>query len=98
MVRRRPGSIKLRHLVAPIFVISIVVLSVLGFFWPVAWWLLAAELVLYFFFCTFAGSQATRKAKESWIMVMLMPVVFATIHLTWGSSFLLSLSGLRSKP
>ncbi|PYS68707.1 MAG: glycosyltransferase family 2 protein [Acidobacteria bacterium] len=98
MVRRRPGSIKLRHLVAPTFVISLVVLSLLGFFWQVGWWLLAVELVFYFSIALFAGSQATRKAKESWAMIMLMPVVFATIHLTWGSSFLLSLSGLRSKP
>ena len=73
-------------------------LSVLGFFWQGAWWLLAAELGSYFSFALFAGSQAARKAKESWTMIMIMPVVFATIHLTWGSSFLLSLSGLRSKP
>jgi succinoglycan biosynthesis protein ExoA len=98
MVRRRPGSIKLRHLVAPVFVISLLLLGAIGFWWRLAWWILAVELLLYFSLALFAAIQAARKAQAEWTMIMLLPVVFATIHLTWGSSFLLSLSGIRSKP
>jgi GT2 family glycosyltransferase len=95
MVRRRPRSIKLRHLVAPVFVISLLVLGILGLIWQAAWWLLLAEVCLYFIFALFAGWQAATRAKAGLEMILLMPMVFATIHITWGSSFLLSLLGVR---
>lgn len=89
MIRRQPQSIKLRHLVAPVFVASLVILGIAGFFWPPAWWLLLIELGVYLLFALFAAVRAAR--KEGLITILVMPFIFAVIHLTWGTSFLLRL-------
>jgi succinoglycan biosynthesis protein ExoA len=91
MIRLHPRSIKLRHLVAPVFVASIIVLAIAGIFWGPAWWLLFAELVTYLICALGAGVQAAKKSNGGLGMVLVMPLVFATIHLTWGSSFLIRL-------
>ncbi len=88
MVKLHPRSIKLRHLVAPVFVFSLLALAGLGFAWRVAWWMLLGEVAIYLLFALVAGWQAARKTGGNLAMTLLMPVVFATIHLTWGSSFL----------
>lgn len=95
MIRRQPGSIKPRHLVAPVFVLSILVLSLTGFFWRPAWWLLLVELAVYLLLSIAAGWQTARKADGGLGMAVVMPVVFGTIHLTWGTSFLLRFLGVR---
>ena len=91
MIRLHPRSTKLRHLVAPVFVASIIVLAIAGIFWKPAWWLLIAELVTYLICARVAGVQAAKKSNGGLGMVLVMPLVFATIHLTWGSSFLIRL-------
>lgn len=91
MIRLHPGSTKLRHLVAPVFVASIIVLAIVGILWEPAWWLLLAELVTYLICALVAGVQAAKKSNGGLGMVLVMPLVFATIHSTWGSSFLIRL-------
>ena len=97
MIRLQPRSIKLRHLVAPIFVISLAVLILAGLFWPIARWLLLAEVGVYLVLSLAAGWDAAKKAGGGLDLAPLLPIVFATIHLSWGSSFLfrLVLSGRR---
>lgn len=95
MIRRHPGSIRIRHLVAPLFVLSLLFLAAGGFVWRGAWWLLLTEVTVYLLTCLAAGLQATTRAKARPAMILLMPVVFATIHLTWGTSFLLRLLSPR---
>ena len=91
MIRLHPRSIKLRHLVAPLFVASLVILATAGIFWKPAWWLLLAEIITYLICATVAGLQAAKKSSGGLRMVLLMPLIFATIHLSWGSSFLVRL-------
>ena len=91
MVRLHPRSIKLRHLVAPLFVLSILFLGILGFIWKPAWWLLLIELLTYLLCAMLAGWQAAKRSDNDLAMALVMPLIFATIHLTWGSSFLIRL-------
>ena len=95
MVRLQPRSIKLRHLVAPVFVFSLIVLVLLSaVFWTPARWLLLVELAVYLFAALAAGWHTTRRTDRSGLgLVLLMPLVFATIHLSWGTSFLLGIIG-----
>jgi len=88
MIRLQPRSIKVRHSVAPLFVLSLISLGIAGLFWGPARWLLLADLALYVFATIIAASSATSRhgLRALWF---LMPPVFATIHLTWGASFLL---------
>ena len=91
MVRRRPKSVKLRHLIAPLFVASVLLLSLAGFFIRWAWWLLAIEIGLYLICSLIAGWSAARKVNQGLAMILLMPLVFGTIHICWGGNFLLGL-------
>ncbi len=88
MIRLQPKSIRLRHLVAPIFVCSLVLLFLGGFLWRWMWALLMLEVAVYLVAALVAGFQAARRAGGGVALILLMPVVFATIHLAWGSSFL----------
>jgi hypothetical protein len=97
MVWRQPRSIKLRHLVAPVFIVSLLALGILGLVWQAAWWLLLSELWVYFLLALFAGWQSANRAKSGFAMILLMPLVFATIHFAWGGGFLISFSGIRRK-
>jgi len=88
MVKLHPKSIRWRHLVAPLFVSSILILGLLGIIWPVAWLLLGLEVVAYLAFGLLLGRQSGPAAVP---LTLLMPLVFLTIHLSWGSSFLIGL-------
>jgi len=91
MIKLHPSSTKLRHLVAPLFFASILLLGLAGLFWRLAWWLLLAEIVTYLICATTAGWQASKRSRGGLRMVILMPLIFASIHLSWGSSFLVHL-------
>ena len=91
MVRLHPGSIKPRHMVAPLFVLSIPLLGLAGKWSSWAWWLLGLELALYAVLSVIFGFQVAPKSKRAAILALLMPVVFLTIHLTWGTNFLLGM-------
>lgn len=88
MIKLHPRSAKLRHLVAPLFVISFLVLGIVGIVWKPAWWLLLFEVVTYLVCALLAGWQAAKRSSDGLAMVLVMPLIFATIHLTWGFSFL----------
>lgn len=88
MVKLHPASIKLRHLVAPAFVSSIVLLTLAGVFVRVAWLVLSLELLLYFLLAVYFGFKIARKSSSGLSIMFLMPVVFFTIHVSWGTSFL----------
>jgi glycosyltransferase involved in cell wall biosynthesis len=95
MVRLHPRSLRVRHLVAPLFVISIFLLGVLGFLWAPFWSLLGFEVALYLMLAFGFGFAITRRGAGGIGLCLLMPLVFTTIHLAWGSSFLV---GLIRKP
>jgi glycosyltransferase involved in cell wall biosynthesis len=91
MVKLHPSSIKLRHLVAPTFVASIVILALAGFFTRVAWVVLGLEFLLYSLLALYFGFKLARKNRRGVRMMFLMPVVFSTIHISWGTNFFLGL-------
>ncbi len=95
MIRRHPGSIKLRHLVAPFFVASIPILLLGGFWLRPAWWLLLLELAAYVFLAIVFGAKLARQSGEGVRLIVLLPWVFLTIHLSWGSNLLLGLISAR---
>jgi len=91
MIRLHPRSIKLRHLVAPAFVLSLVCLMTLSIFWPPFALLLSLEIGLYVLLSLTFGWQIKQRNNDGLGMLLLLPLVFLTIHLTWGTSFLLGL-------
>ena len=91
MIRDNPRSIKPRHLVAPLFVASFIVLSSIGIVFRPAWGLLAVEILTYCALSFFFGYRIARKSGGGFWQMFLMPIVFLTIHLVWGSGFLVGL-------
>jgi glycosyltransferase involved in cell wall biosynthesis len=91
MLRARPQSVKVRQLVAPVFVASIFVLAATGFWSSIAGQLLALELAAYFAAALLFGFQAARSNRENFGVALMMPFVFLTIHFSWGASFLYGL-------
>lgn len=90
MVKLHPRSIRLRHLVAPAFVSSLVVFGLLSFFWIPALWVLLVVLGSYILLASlFALSIASRNRQGR--LFVILPVVFLLIHWAWGLSFLLGL-------
>jgi len=76
--------------VAPSFVLSLVLLPVLGWWWPVASWLLAAGLLMYLILAFYFAAKISRNEDNRFALMLLIPVVFFVLHVTWGVSFLLS--------
>ena len=95
MIRLAPRSLKLRHLIAPLFILSLVMLGGASFVWWPAIWFLLVEVVVYLLFSLASGIQIAKRTATGLKLILLMPAVFATIHLSWGTSFLLRLIGIR---
>ena len=93
MIRLHPRSIRIRHLVAPSFVASIILLAALGLWKAEAWFVFAAELVVYLVLATVFAVQATSKARETASVLFVLPIIFLVTHISWGASFLLGLFG-----
>jgi len=90
MLRLHPSSVKLRQVVAPLFVAWLLLTFALGFFWGVAWWLLAATIAFYALVAVISSLQLSLQSRDIRSLFVL-PFVFFTIHWTWGSGFLFSL-------
>ncbi|MCL5428986.1 MAG: glycosyltransferase family 2 protein [Chloroflexi bacterium] len=89
MLRRYPGTLRLRQAMPPLFVISLIILPLLGLVWPLAFWVLLLEVVSYL---VILFGAALRKALERKKMQLTLgiPLAMATMHLSWGSAFLWS--------
>jgi glycosyltransferase involved in cell wall biosynthesis len=91
MIRLNPGSIRARHLAAPLLVLSLGALIIGSFISNIVLWILLAEVVIYLLSSLLAALHIVLKAKANPLMLVLLPTTFAAIHLSWGSSFLLRL-------
>jgi len=97
MVKLHPRSIKLRQLVAPVFVAALVVLATLSLWWMPALWLLSAIVALYTSLAILCAVQLARRSGEGFDLklVAAISLAFFVIHSFWGSGFL---SGLTRTP
>ncbi|HEX5837930.1 MAG TPA: glycosyltransferase family 2 protein, partial [Anaerolineales bacterium] len=90
MLRNFPGTVRWRQALPPMFVLSLIGLGLASLFLPVARWLLAAELIVYFFILLFAGAHAARKHHKIFLLPGL-PLAITAMHVSWGSGFLWSM-------
>ena len=97
MIRRHPRSVKWRHAVAPAFVASLPILLISGFWLRPAWWILLLELGIYVLLAVAFAARLARQYGEGARLIVTLPLVFLTIHLSWGSTLLLGLLGPRQR-
>jgi succinoglycan biosynthesis protein ExoA len=91
MVLLNPKSIKLRHLVAPLFVCSTIALALFGSFFRPMLLLLLVEILCYFLLSLMFAFRIARHDGGGMRLFLLMPIVFFTIHWSWGTGFLVGL-------
>jgi len=82
-LRLHPKSLKLRHLVAPMFLFAVVVGGAASLLNPVLVLLWLSVMTIYgianLFFSAHVANDVT--------MMVRLPIVFLSIHLAWGSGF-----------
>ena len=89
MLRRYPETLRWRQALPPLFVASLIGLTILVW-WPIAGWLLGMELSLYFLILFFAGLLASVRQQKLFFFIGL-PLSISTMHLAWGGGFLWSM-------
>jgi glycosyltransferase involved in cell wall biosynthesis len=89
MLRRYPNTLRWRQALPPLFVLSLVGLTLLSIFSPFARILLAGELILYFSILILAGIYAAL-LQGNLYLILGLPLAIAVMHLSWGSGFLWS--------
>jgi len=95
MLRRYPNTLRWRQALPPLFVASLLGLSLISFFLPPAGWVLVGELLFYFFALLLAGFRvAWRQRKPS--LLLGLPLAISVMHIAWGSGFLWSMITFRS--
>ncbi|HYG80151.1 MAG TPA: glycosyltransferase family 2 protein, partial [Pyrinomonadaceae bacterium] len=90
MVKEHPRSLRLRQMVAPAFVVSVLTLAALSCWWRPALLGLGLVVVPYVALAVFFAFRLARRARE----LSLLPAIvlaFMIIHTAWGASFLAGL-------
>ena len=88
MLRRYPETLRWRQGLPPLFVTSLIGLSLLSW-WPLAAWTLAAEITVYLSALLLVGVLSFLKQHKFYLFIGL-PLSIATMHLAWGGGFLWS--------
>jgi glycosyltransferase involved in cell wall biosynthesis len=89
MLRRYPHTLRWRQALPPLFVLSLIVFIVLSLFFGLARYVLAAQLVFYFFVLGLAGSKLAIE-KQNGFLFFGLPLAITTMHISWGAGFLWS--------
>jgi len=89
MLQRYPKTLRWRQALPPLFVLSVLVLSVLSLFWALARWMLLLEVGI-FLLALLAGAVPTAVRKRDFKMLLGVPLAIATMHFAWGGGFLAS--------
>ena len=90
MLRRYPGTLRLRQALPPLFVLGCSGLALLSSFLITARWMLVIILILYFSLLVIGSLPIAYRQKDPRLLVG-MPLAIATMHSCWGAGFLRSL-------
>jgi succinoglycan biosynthesis protein ExoA len=85
-IKKHGRPVSLRHLVPPIFVLSVLGSSTACLISPMSVWLVAAVCGSYFISTALVSAKIG--FREGWKYFPLLPVAFAAMHLGYGTGFL----------
>lgn len=92
-LRAHPDSIKLRHLIPPLFVFMMIVSSVLGIVSEVGVAVSGLTLGAYGLFIIGALISVSRTGNVKYVPVL--PIIFGSLHVSWGMGLWLGLSSRK---
>lgn len=78
-----PGSMRLRHFIPCVFVLSLIGMPLISILLPVFWWLFGLEMLAYFALGAYFAAKAADSVKEFFVLMYLFPVFH--ISYGWGS-------------
>jgi GT2 family glycosyltransferase len=81
-LRTHPDSLRLRHLIPPLFVLTVALAGILALLAVTGLWLLGVTLGLYLVFLSIAAAILGKQNGLRYIA--LFPVILACLHLSWG--------------
>ena len=90
MVKLQPASLRWRHLVAPAFVAGVVVTAVASILWSPVIWLFLLAVGSYALLAIVCSFQLAVKNKDL-ALLFVLPLIFLSIHISWGTSFIAGL-------
>jgi succinoglycan biosynthesis protein ExoA len=90
MVKLQPASLRWRHLVAPAFVLALVITGLAALVWWPSLWLFLFIAGSYSLLAVLFSLQLALKSGDL-ALVFLLPLIFLSIHLSWGASFIAGL-------
>jgi succinoglycan biosynthesis protein ExoA len=90
MLMKFPSTLRWRQAIPPVFVLSLILLSILSFLFPFIGILLMAEVGAYTLFLLVGGMSSAIKRKDL-PMLVGVPLAIATMHICWGGGFLWSM-------
>jgi len=91
----RAGGVRLRHLVPGVSVATLLLLPMLSIAWPGVLWVLASLLAIYSFALVVHSVLAIIQYGAA--VGLLMPVVFASLHICYGLGSLWGLTSIFGK-
>lgn len=90
MLVLHPETLRWRQALPPVFILSILILTLAGFFITSFWWLLMLELACYLALI-FISSMKPALRERKWYLLGGLPLAIIIMHTSWGSAFLWSL-------
>jgi GT2 family glycosyltransferase len=97
MLRRYPRTLRWRQALPPLFVTSLIGLTVLSLWIVPARFLLAAQILLYLLALGLAGLKLAIEKRKP-LLALGLPLAIATMHIAWGAGFIWSaISSLLTK-
>lgn len=97
MLKNHPSSIRWRQALPPAFVLSMLLLFILGFWISLFWIALLTLVSFYIVILVIAGIGEAIRKKDG-MMVIGVPMAILCMHLSWGGAFWYSLISARSRP
>ena len=94
MLRRYPDTLRWRQALPPGFVLSLLVFALGGLFVPFFRIFLAVEILVYTLALLIAAALTAARKKDLSLLFGL-PMAIATMHVSWGSGFLVSVLDSR---
>ncbi len=92
MLQKHPRSVRVRQLVPPLFVLTLLLSGALSAISSLAAWVFA--LVIASYLSLSLAFSFFIAARKGWRYLPILPVIFACLHLSWGLGFLYSLAQL----
>ncbi len=87
MLRRYPGTLRWRQALPPLFILSLIILSLASLFTSLALFLLSLQLGIYVMI-TFGAALLETVRRADIGLLFGFPLAIWTMHFSWGTSFL----------